>query len=598
VPDIAVPTALPTASFLALGAPVAVDSAVSADFAAILVQQDTEMVVPALPEAGKDLPAVRQDLAALPLPVAGDGERHQPEPLKPIMADLPKALAIRSSQAGKAVGKPQPIVAQAIQAETAPVIVTLDETVEADAPRNESKALVADAPTPDAPIKIARHDKTVEAIEVDSTEQDTDGEHTDDTLAVAPIIIVRHDKAIDAVDADTDEARDGDKQHAPDTTKAAPIIVTLPAARPVDAPVPARNAAVKTPVTAQPAPTDATRAVPAAALTPASERKIDLPAKPIPAAAIATLVARPVEAVAARMAAAQTTAFFARPVAAAEVTERPAAAPVPAKSVTFTMPSVTATPAAPAIETVAAPVPTATRIAARQAAQAIEGAPIDAVIADAPKVEPVTVAPVAIATTTPPPAAEARAVAFAALAEGFGQPVAAKSKLRDAAIAVTTDTALATPAPTDVRIVQAANPPAAVEPIGVRAAAMIETIEALRIDARSASLDVSIRHEDFGPMTLNFEQTDDKVTVRVHTRDAELARMIADAAPTLKSAGEPIGIRVERRDAPGAGVDGSRGGAEGGSQDAPRQGRDQGRGQSLVQQSQHRATRGRGGIFA
>jgi hypothetical protein len=598
VPDIAVPTALPTASFLALGAPVAVDSAVSADFAAILVQQDIEMVVPALPVAGKDLPAARQDLAALALPVAGDGEQHQPDALKPIVADLPKALAIRSIQASKAVGKPQPIVAEAIPAEIAPAMATPDETVDADAPRKEIEAPVANAPVPVAPVKIGRHDKAIEAIEDDSAEQDTDGDRTDDLPAVTPIIIVRHDKAVDAIDTETTATQADGEKHALDATKSAPIVVTLPAARPVDAPVPARNAAVKTPVTV-PAPSDATRAVPAAVATPASERKIVLPAKPIPAAAIATLVARPVEAVAARMAAAQTTAFFARPVAVAEVTEGPAAAaPVPAKSVTFTMPFVTATPAAPAIETVAAPVPTATRIAARQAAQPIEAAAIEAAIADAPKVEPAMVAPVAIATTTPQPAAEARAVAFAALAEGFGQPATTKSKLRDSAIAVTTDTALATPAPTDVRIVQAANAPAVVEPIGVRAAAIIETIEALRIDARSTSLDVSIRHEDFGPVTLNFEQTDDKVTVRVDTRDAELARMIADAAPTLKSAGEPIGIRVERRDAPGTGVDGSRSGAEGGSQDAPRQGRDQGRGQSLVQQSQHRATRGRGGIFA
>lgn len=131
-----------------------------------------------------------------------------------------------------------------------------------------------------------------------------------------------------------------------------------------------------------------------------------------------------------------------------------------------------------------------------------------------------------------------------------------------------------------------------------RLVSLVDTIATLRSEGRGDALALSIKHDDFGPISVRFERTDDSVLVRFDTQDADLARLIADASPELKAMGEPHGMRFERRDPVAGGTGGA--GADtdmGGSHDAPRQGRD-----PAFIRTGHRPpsspTRDRGGIFA
>jgi hypothetical protein len=229
MPEIAAPILPSIAQFLAIGAPVAADAAVSADFAALLAQQIVDMpqpaAQPAMLQTGKALPAGRQDLAALPLPAlilpgdavldgdidgAIDGDLDEdetevdasadlprPEMLIPILAMLTQPAPIRVELRAAAVPvsdapvapAPHPIMARTPAA--APIVLPADialPTVGEIAPIQATSALptapmqsiafvmradAAAAPLPVAPLATAPAAPVEPTLETPNIETDT-----------------------------------------------------------------------------------------------------------------------------------------------------------------------------------------------------------------------------------------------------------------------------------------------------------------------------------------------------------------------------------------------------------------------------------------
>jgi hypothetical protein len=483
MPDIAAPILPSIAQFLAIGAPVAADAAVSVDFAALLAKQIVDVPQPVVPQTGKALPAGRQDLAALPLPaLILPGEAA---------ADSDTDSAIDTDLDAKGEGE------EADAASDLPVsgtIIPILAMLTQPAPIRPEPRLAA-AAMPD--IRIMR--------------------------APAPELPVAADIA------DTTE------QPAPVVKPAA---VRLPAGAPIVLP-----ANIALPTVAQAAGLQTTPAQPAA-----------------PGHSIA---------------------FVMR----AAISPSPIAAPAPTSAPIFTAATVTATVsvAAPTLTPALAPAPTA---------EPVLETPID----DAGKPD-VSAREAAPARSAPQPVAEARNAALALNVDPVAEPAQPK-RTRSVASAMAELAALPGMASHDVRAVTAAPMAAAIEPLHRdRAAALVETIATLRSEARGDTLNLAIRHDDFGPISIRFEQSDDSVVVRFDTQDADLARLIADATPELKSAGETHGMRFERRDTMGAGNGTGNGAGTSGSNDAPRQGREQPRTQTY-QRPQPRHAQDRGDIFA
>jgi hypothetical protein len=124
-----------------------------------------------------------------------------------------------------------------------------------------------------------------------------------------------------------------------------------------------------------------------------------------------------------------------------------------------------------------------------------------------------------------------------------------------------------------------------------QAAALIETIQMLRSEAKSDAMTLAIDHEELGRITMRFDRTDHGVAVRLDSADPSVAQLIANSAPTLKSSGDNVGMRFERHDASG--------GSAGTSRDTPRQGAGQERSPTPYSQSSRpRASGRRDGLFA
>lgn len=476
MPDIAATTAQPIAQFLAIGAPVAGDSAVSGDFAALLALTPAPQQTTAPLQTGKILPAMRQDLAALPpiaLPVA--------VPTLPAEAELAANLDVSDEPAAEA-----PVAA--------PIISVL-----ALLPRQENARI---APVLPRPVRDAGIEPRIVPLEVEAAAPA-------DVVPVETIVIEVPVKAAPAK-AETEETVSED----------APVVETAPIV-------------VATPV-----------------LLPDPVMRPALQAEPV--AAIETVTASPVEPVAQAIAA---------PVTAAAPAVKIAAAPAPA-------------PQAPAVEATV-----------RQAPEAIQQKADKGAAAEAP-------APVRHA---PQPVAEARSVSFVMRADPALAETAPVKRPRSTAadlIANGDMAGLFAAAPADVRVVTATGTAQQITPLPEqRATALIETIETLRAEARGDSVSLEISHADFGPMTVDFDHQDDGVTIRFDTIDSDVAKLIADATPELKAAGEPLGMRFERRDsAANAGT----------SQDTPRQGHNARQDDTVNhnRRQQPRTAQGRGGIFA
>lgn len=297
------------------------------------------------------------------------------------------------------------------------------------------------------------------------------------------------------------------------------------------------------------------------------------------------------------------------PKAAAPVAAEPKAAPAPT-SVSFLMQRV-ATPApvdaAPA-QIVAAPVTVAAPVVSETVEQ-----PIVATVEPTIQAEPVQIAemtpeapieikieaakpeaPVARAAA-PQPIVEARAIELAkATAETISEPAAAKPRARTTTASTLEALGMTTSAGTiDVRSVTAATEAASIEQLPQdRAAELIETIQSLRSEMKGDALDLSIDHKDYGPINVRFDRAEQGVTVRFDTRDADVAKLIADSTSALKAAGEQHGFRFERRDFAGAGTN---------SQDGAREGRTPARTADTILSNPNSPTRSaedRSGIYA
>ncbi|MGV3482310.1 MAG: hypothetical protein ACO1O3_20330 [Sphingobium sp.] len=458
MPDAAVPALQPIAQFLAIGAPVAADTAVSADFAALLAQQVIDGTATVLPEPGKILPAARQDLAALQLPVVI------------VPDDAVAEDGIEMPVADDAEGDDEASTDRAMPEMLFPIFAMLSQPapVRAEPVAETSAAPVA----PPSPMQLA--------------------------VMKAPIL---------------------PEGTVPVATQS-PVTSTMPTAQVAPAAATATPVASGQPMLSSDI-VEAVRAAPAATAQPA------LPAHSV--------------------------AFVMR--------ADPAAAPVTAPPV-VAAPSMEVTPDAQ-------PVDGKAELPAREVRQA---------------------------RFVAQPVAEARNAALAIQADPVTETASRKSRL-PADVAALFDPSPIPGAPTsELRGVAAVSSSAAIDALPRdRAVSLIDTIATLRSEARGDTLALSIQHDDFGRISVRFEQSDDKVVVQFDTQDADLARLIADATPELKSAGEPHGMRFERRDST-AGNSGA-GTNMGGSHDAPRQGRDPAA-THTGQRPQSRPTRDRGGIFA
>lgn len=126
-----------------------------------------------------------------------------------------------------------------------------------------------------------------------------------------------------------------------------------------------------------------------------------------------------------------------------------------------------------------------------------------------------------------------------------------------------------------------------------QAAALVETLQLLRNEARSDDLTLAVNHDELGKITMHFDRAEHGVSVRFDSPDPSVTQLIANSASALKSAGDSVGMRFERQDLAG--------GNTGSSRDAPRQGTGQERAQSLAQFARPSPPRPRGqrdGIFA
>jgi hypothetical protein len=282
----------------------------------------------------------------------------------------------------------------------------------------------------------------------------------------------------------------------------------------------------------------------------------------------------------------------------ADAAVAPSPVAVPTSTPVFAAASITATIAVPAQAQAQAPVMATTPAPT----PALEAEPIlETPIDDVAKPD-VSAREAVLARSAPQPVAEARNAALALNADPAAEPVQSKQRTRSVASAMAELAALPGTPAHDIRAVTAAPAASTIDPLPRdRAAALVETIATLRSEARGDTLNLAIRHDDFGPLSIRFEQSDDSVVVRFDTKDADLARLIADAGPDLKSAGEPHGVRFERRDTSGnatnngASNGANNGGGTSGSHDSSRQGREQPRTQTY---RQPQSRQDRGGIFA
>jgi hypothetical protein len=124
-----------------------------------------------------------------------------------------------------------------------------------------------------------------------------------------------------------------------------------------------------------------------------------------------------------------------------------------------------------------------------------------------------------------------------------------------------------------------------------QAAALVETIQMLRSEAKSDAMTLAVDHQELGRITLSFDRTDHGVAVRFDSADPSVTQLIANSTPTLKSSGDSVGMRFERQDISG--------GSAGTSRDTPRQGAGQDRNPTpYAQPSRPRASGQRDGLFA
>jgi len=400
-----------------------------------------------------------------------------------------------------------------------------------------------------------------------------------------PVVIMPGEAALDG---DIEDAVDGDAESDDDLAASAPLPEALfPILAMLTQPI-------STPTPTRPEPLTAERPA-TITVTAGDARRLAMPAI-VPAEVRAQAVAPAANRAAAPIADQATiisdiadTAAPARPAPVQPAQLQPAQLqpaqlqPTPAHSVAFVMRAapVAASAAMPIVQPAATPV-----VEIRAAEVEAADADVEAPVQDARPVRFV-----------PQPVAEARNAAFALNADPVAEPVSHKRRAPvDAALATDASGLPVTPS-NEIRGVAAPSATGAIDALPRdRAAALVETIAMLRSEAKGGTLNLAIQHDDFGPIAIRFEQADDSVVVRFDTRDADLARMIADATPDLKAAGEPHGMRFERRDAAGTGAN-MAGTNMGGSHDAPRHGREPAHTRS-DQRPQSGATRGRGGIFA
>jgi hypothetical protein len=124
-----------------------------------------------------------------------------------------------------------------------------------------------------------------------------------------------------------------------------------------------------------------------------------------------------------------------------------------------------------------------------------------------------------------------------------------------------------------------------------QAAALVETIQMLRSEAKSDAMTLAVDHDELGRITMRFDRTDHGVAVRIDSPDPTVTQLIANSTPALRSSGEGVGMRFERQDASSSGA--------GTSRDAPRQGTGQDRNPTpYAQSSRPRASGRRDGLFA
>ncbi len=380
-------------------------------------------------------------------------------------------------------------------------------------------------------------------------------------------------------DGDIEDAVDGDAESDDDLAASAPLPEALfPILAMLTQPI-------STPTRPEPVTAERPATI---TVTAGDARRLEMPAivpaevRAQMAAPAANPAAAPIADQAAIIADIADTAAPARPASVQPAQLQPARLqPAPAHSVAFVMRAapVAVSAATPIVQPALAPV-IEIRAAELQTADA------EAPVQDARPVRFV-----------PQPVAEARNAAFALNADPVAEPVSHKRRAPVDATVATDASGLPVTPSNEIRGVAAPSATGAIDALPRdRAAALVETIATLRSEAKGGTLNLAIQHDDFGPIAIRFEQADDSVVVRFDTRDADLARMIADATPDLKAAGEPHGMRFERRD--GAGTDANMAGTNmGGSHDAPRHGREPAHTRS-DQRPQSGATRGRGGIFA
>jgi hypothetical protein len=134
--------------------------------------------------------------------------------------------------------------------------------------------------------------------------------------------------------------------------------------------------------------------------------------------------------------------------------------------------------------------------------------------------------------------------------------------------------------------------PATTTPLSTeQAAALIETIQMLRSEARSDAMTLAVDHDELGKITMRFDRADHGVAVRIDSPDPAVTQLIANAAPALRASGDAVGMRFDRQDGAGSGA--------GTSRDAPRQGAGQDRNPTpYAQSSRPRASGQRDGLFA
>jgi len=485
MPDIAAPILPAIAQFLAIGAPVAADAAVSGDFGALLAQQIADVPQTVLPQTGKALPANRQDLAALPLPALILPGKAAPDGDADGATDTDIDLKGETEDGDAAVDQPLPEI-------VIPILAMLTQPAPV---RPEPRLAATSAPD----MRIAR-------------------------AAVSEQTVPDGKAAAEPADAPAQAA-----------TAQRPAAVRLPAGAPIILP--------------------ANIVLPAAAQTTGVQTTPARPAAP-----------------------AHGIAFVMRAATAASPIAQPTQAP--------TMFTTEAIATAVTATVSAAPVPAAVE-------EPVLDVPLDTVAK--PETSPREAAP---ARSAPQPVAEARNAALALGADPVAEPAHAKQRTRNVASAMAELASLPGMASLDVRAVTATPMAATIEPLPRdRATALVETIATLRSEARGDALNLAIQHDDFGPISIRFEQSDDSVVVQFDTQDADLIRLIADATPELKTAGDAHGMRFERRDTMGAGSGAGNGTGTSGSHDAPRQDREQPRTQTY-RQPQPRHAQDRGDIFA